>query len=161
MITAIYPGSFDPITLGHENIIRRGAKLVDTLYVSPLANSNKKSNVFSIEERVQQVKKVCEDMDNVKVITFQGLLKDYVKDNNITFILKGVRNSLDFEAEFQMATGISLLDNTVETLLIPTDISLLPISSSLVRDLASNKGDLTKFVPSVVVEDVKNRYKYM
>ncbi len=160
MITAIYPGSFDPITLGHKNIIKRASRLVDKLYVAPVGNSNKK-NVFSIDERILHVKKVVNNIENVEVVTFVGLLMDYVVDKNITFIIKGVRNNSDFDNEFQMATGIHMVNNAVETLFIPTDVSLLPISSSLVRDMASCKGDLQKYLPQEIIDDVKRKYNYL
>ncbi len=151
MISAIYPGSFDPLHLGHEDIIIRASKLVDVLYVGVLVNYHKK-HFLPLEKRLEVLEKRFEKYDNIKVVTFSGLLLDYCIEQNITFIIKGLRNTQDFQLEMDMAHGIKHVANEVETLFIPCSTKYSFISSSMVRDMHSTSGDVTKFISKEVKE---------
>ncbi|MFV0504298.1 MAG: pantetheine-phosphate adenylyltransferase [Lachnospirales bacterium] len=152
MKTAIYPGSFDPLTKGHENIIIRSAKLVDKLFVAPAINTNKK-NLFTIEERTKHLLEFTKNL-NVEVVTFTGLLANYVKANNIDFIIKGVRNTLDFEHEFQMAVANKAMENTIETILLPCDPKYFGVSSSIVKEIVANNGNTDGLVSDFIKNDI-------
>ncbi len=149
MIKAIYPGSFDPLHIGHENIILRASKLCDVLYVAVLENSNKK-HFLSLEKRFEILNKRFENYPNIVITTFKGLLVDYCVNEDITYIIKGVRNIQDFQNEFDMAQGIKYLNNKVETLFIPCDLEYSFVSSSMVRDLYNTSSDLSKLVSDEV-----------
>lgn len=152
MISAIYPGSFDPIHIGHEDVIKRAANIVDFLYVAVLDNSNKK-HFWSLEKRLQVIEEIFKDYDNIKVVTFKGLLFDYCKNNDIDFIVKGLRNSLDFQLEIDMAHGIKKLGD-VETLFIPCSIECSYISSTLVRDMYSTSKNVENMVSQQVLKSI-------
>ena len=141
MRVAIYPGSFDPITNGHLDIITRGSKVFDKLIVGVLVNVDK-VGLFSIEERVELIKRVTSHLENVEVVSFKGLLVDLAKKNDARVILKGLRAVSDFEYEFQMALMNSQLDSNVETLFMTTSAANSFLSSSSVKQVAKFGGDI-------------------
>lgn len=153
MKIAVYPGSFDPITLGHLDVIRRGAKVFDKVIVGVLVNVDKRG-LFDIEERVELIKKATKDIENVEVLSFDGLLIDFIKQCNATVILKGLRAFSDFEYEFQMALMNNKLDPEIETLFMMTSAQYSYISSSAIKQVAKFKGDLTGLVPEEVIPDI-------
>ncbi len=154
----LYAGSFDPLTLGHENIIIRASKIFDKVFIAVLYNEAK-SNLFTKEERIEMIKETTIKLGikNVEVITFNGLLVDFVKKHNNMCIIKGLRNTIDFEQELSMAQGIKNLDSSVETLFLPTEVSLSFISSSMVKSTLYFNGDVSKMVNSVVLKRLKNK----
>ena len=128
MSIAVYPGSFDPITNGHVDIIRRGAKVFDKVIIGVLVNVDKK-HLFEIDERVKLIKKVTNDIENVEVVSFNGLLVDLLKEYNANVVLKGLRNSIDFEYELQMSYMNRELDSNIETICMMSSPNNLHISS--------------------------------
>ena len=157
MSVAICPGSFDPITLGHLNIIRRASKIFDKVIVCVMCNSTKTSPMFTIEERTQMVEKSIERFPNVSVDTFSGLLTEYAKKYENAVVVKGLRAASDFEYEFQMALTNKKLNPNVETLFLTTASQNMYLSSSMVKQVASMGGDISSFVPEVIKQDIINR----
>ena len=146
---ALYPGTFDPLTRGHEDLVRRGAKIFDKLVVG-VADSPNKKPFFSMDERVQIAREVLSHYPNVEVKGFRGLLKDFVRDNNANVIIRGLRAVSDFEYEFQMAGMNRYLLPDVETMFLTPSDQYQFISGTIVREIASLGGDVSKFVfPSV------------
>ena len=158
MNIAVYPGSFDPITNGHLDIITRGSKIYDKLIVAVLINVDKKS-LFSIEERVDLIKKVTKNLNNVEVISFEGLLVDFAKINNSKVILKGLRTVADFEYEFQMALMNSKLDPDIETVFMMTSSAYSYVSSSSVKQVAKFGGSIEGLVPVELINEIENKFK--
>lgn len=158
MKKAICPGSFDPITKGHIDIITRASLLFDEVTVLIVVNPNKHPH-FSLEERKALAEKASAHLKNVRVDVHEGLLADYVKQNNINVIVKGLRAMSDFEYEFQMALTNKALVPETETVFLNTGKDFLFTSSSLVRELASFGGDISKFVPEEIYSDVIEHYK--
>ncbi|WP_294131556.1 pantetheine-phosphate adenylyltransferase [uncultured Clostridium sp.] len=158
MRVAIYPGSFDPITNGHLDIITRGSKVFDKLIVGVLVNVDK-VGLFPIEERVELIKRVTKHLENVEVVSFNGLLVDLAKRNNARVILKGLRAVSDFEYEFQMALMNSQLDSDVETLFMTTSAANSFLSSSSVKQVAKFGGKINGLVPDEIVDDVIRKIK--
>lgn len=153
---AVCPGSFDPITLGHLDIIHRAASMFDELIVVIMTNPAKKCS-FTAEERRQMIEKSVCGIDNIKVECFDGLLADYAAQKNASAIIKGLRAMSDFEYEFQMALTNKKLNPRVETLFLTTSAENMYLSSSMVRQIASMNGDITDFVPSVIHNDIMER----
>ncbi len=158
MRIAVYPGSFDPITNGHLDIIKRAAKLYDRVVVGVLNNSGK-NPVFTPEERVGMIKEVTLDMNNIEVDCFTGLLVDFVKEKSASVIIKGLRTVADFEYEFQMALLNKALNPEYETMFMMTDSKYSYISSSMVKELAGFRGDLTGLVPAEIINKIQEKYK--
>lgn len=153
MREAIYPGSFDPVTNGHLDIIRRGAKIFDKLTVSVLVNIDKKG-LFTIDERVELLKEATKEFDNVEIISFSGLLVELIKERENAVILKGLRNSTDFNYEMQMDNLNKTLNEKCETMYLISTPEYSSISSSAVKQIARFKGDIGSMVNSFTKERV-------
>lgn len=156
---AICPGSFDPITLGHLDIISRGSAMFDKVIVVVMSNVHKNNGSFSVEERVEMIKKSVAHLPNIEVDYFDGLLADYAAKKNAKAIIKGLRAMSDFEYEFQMALTNKKLNPDVETIFLTTSAENMYVSSSMVRQVASMGGDISDFVPSAIHADIINRLK--
>ena len=154
--TVICPGSFDPVTLGHLDIVTRASKLFDRVIVGVLVNSSK-SPIFSIEERIELLKEVTGHLDNVEVVGFNGLLAQYCEEHGVDAIVKGLRAVTDFEYEFQMALTNKKLNPEFETLFLPTSIEHMFLSSSMVKQIAGFGGDISHFVPECLLEKINQR----
>ena len=155
-ITALCPGSFDPVTCGHLDIITRAAKMVDKLIVVVASNGAKHCS-FTPEERVEMIKKCTAELSNVEVVHYDGLLADYAAKSNARAIIKGLRAMSDFEYEFQMSLTNKKLNPNVETLFLTTASQNMYLSSSMVKQVASMGGDISSFVPEVIKHDIINR----
>lgn len=159
MKIAVYPGSFDPVTLGHLDIIVRASKLFDKLIVGVL-NNNIKSPLFLVEERVNMLSEVTKDLPNVEVQSFSGLLVDFAKNNNANAVVRGLRAITDFEYELQMAQTNRILSEQVDTIFLTTNIEYSYLSSSTVKEVAMFGGDISKFLPKEVVPKVLEKYNH-
>ena len=155
---AVYPGSFDPVTYGHLDIIKRISKKVDYLVVAVLKNSAKES-FFSLEERIELLKEVTKDLKNVEIDSFQGLLTDYTKQKQCTTVIRGLRAVSDFEYEMQMALVNKKMNEEIETMFMASSTKYGYLSSSIVKEIASLGGNISCFVPEVVEVALKNKYK--
>jgi pantetheine-phosphate adenylyltransferase len=155
--TAVYPGSFDPITYGHLDIIERGLEVFDEIVIAVARNSEKKS-LFSTEERIRHIEETIGDNPNVSVDTFDGLLVDYVLSKGAKVILRGLRAVSDFEYEFQIAQMNHNLKNEVETLFMMTSVPYGYLSSSIVKEVASLKGPVESLVPPVVRQALVEKF---
>lgn len=156
MKSAIYPGSFDPITNGHLDVIKRGTKIFDKIIVAVLINVEKKG-LFDVQERVELIKQATQGIENVEVISFEGLLIDLLKQKETNIILKGLRSVTDFEYELQMALMNNKLDKEVETLFMATATETSFVSSSVVKQVAKFGGSIEGLVPSNIIEDVERK----
>lgn len=156
MKRAVYPGSFDPVTKGHLDIIERAATIVDELVVGVL-NNNVKTPLFSVEERVNMLIDVTRHIPNARVEAFSGLSVEFVKKCNASFIVRGLRAVTDFEYELQMAQTNRSIDREVDTLFLTTALNYAYISSTIVKEVASYGGDISGFVPPSVVEQVYHK----
>ncbi len=157
MRTGVYPGTFDPITLGHMDIIRRGAKLVDKLVVGVTTNPSK-SPMFTLEERLAMVRRETADMgDKIEIVAFDLLLMDFAERAGASIIIRGLRAVADFEYEYQMAGMNQQLNNRIETVFLMADVALQPIASRLVKEIALYGGAIERFVPQRVVQEVVAR----
>lgn len=154
MKIAVYPGSFDPVTIGHLDIIKRAALLFDKVIVLALINTSKKT-CFSKEERVLFLKKTTCDIKNVEVDFFEGLLVDYLKEKSLKYVVKGIRNAFDFNYEFNMDIVNKTLYNDVETIFLSSRIENMHISSSCIKEIALLGGDVSGFVPECIREYIK------
>lgn len=152
--TGVYPGTFDPVTLGHVDIIRRGAKLVDRLVIGVATNPSK-SPMFTLAERVAQVRREVDDIDPaIEVVTFDSLLMHFARAQHANMILRGLRAVADFEYEFQMAGMNQQLDPAIETVFLMAGVALQPIASRLVKEIAIYGGDIHAFVPPRIATEV-------
>ena len=157
MKRAIYPGSFDPVTNGHVDIILRSSKIVDKLIVGVLNNSAKKS-LFSVEERVSMLKELTKDLPNVEVTSFDGLLVDYMREIDASIIVRGLRAVTDFEYELQIAQTNHIENTDIETIFLTTNQQYSYLSSTIVKEFASYGGDISKFVPEQFVDRIYEKY---
>ncbi len=158
MRKGIYPGSFDPVTLGHLDIIRRASELVDELVIAVLRNNAKKS-LFSVEERIGFLKQVTADIPRVRVISFGGLLVDCAVEYGTHTIIRGLRAVTDFEYELQLAQTNKRLRPDIDTVFLTTNVEYAYLSSSVVREIAGYGGDISHFVPECIIEDVYKKAK--
>ncbi len=156
--TVICPGSFDPVTLGHFDIIKRASNMFDKVIVAVLVNSSK-SPCFSIEERIELLKEVTAGIDNVEIASFDGLLVEYCRERKVDAIVKGLRMVSDFEYEFQMALTNKKLNPQLETIFLTADAESTYLSSSIVREVGSMGGDISNFVPACVHDRIVERIK--
>jgi pantetheine-phosphate adenylyltransferase len=156
MRIGVYPGTFDPITLGHMDIISRGAKLVDRLIIGVATNPSK-SPLFSLDERVAQVQRETARIPNVEVVSFDALLMHFAEEQGASVIVRGLRAVADFEYEFQMAGMNQQLNDDIETVFLMADVALQPIASRLVKEIASYGGNIDKFVPARIAGEVRDR----
>ena len=157
MRTAIYPGSFDPVTLGHLNIIKRAAAMFDELIVCVSVNSSKSGGLFTPEERVELIRRVTEDIPNVRVDCSRELLASYAKRNKAKVLVKGLRAVSDYEAECQMAMINAKLYSKLDTIFLYTSPKYAYLSSTVVKEMARYGADLSDFVPRQIIEDVQNK----
>ena len=155
---AIYPGSFDPCTNGHLDIIERSSKIFEKVIVAVLINSSK-TPTFTVEERIDLLKTATEHITNVEVVSFNGLLAQFAQDRNAKVIIKGLRAVSDFEYEFQMSLTNTKLNPNVETLFMTTKSENMYLSSSIVREVARYGGDISDMVPKVITEKIYKKFK--
>jgi len=156
MAIFIYPGSFDPITFGHLDIIERASLMTEKLVVGVLNNSSKKP-LFTVEERVEMIKKATKHLPNVEVKAFSGLTVDFAKSENATTIVRGLRAVTDFEYELQLSQTNRKIAPTIDTIFLTTNLQFAYLSSSIVKEVASYHGDISGFVPDFVKDAVSNK----
>lgn len=159
MKRAIYPGSFDPVTLGHLNIIKRAAAIFDELIVLVSVNSSKSSGMFQPEERVELIRKCTEGIPNVKVDLCHGLVADYARANKAKVLVKGLRAVSDYESEIQLAMVNSKLYSKLDTVFLYSSPKYAYLSSTVVKEMARYGADLTDFVPRQIIADVQNKFQ--
>lgn len=157
MKTAIYPGSFDPTTFGHIDIIERASKIFDRLVVGVLNNQSKKP-LFTVDERVSMLKIVTKDLPNVEIASFCGLLVDFAKAYDSHVVVRGLRAITDFEYELQMSQTNHILDPELDTVFLTTDLKYSYLSSTTVREVASFQGDIKAFVPEFVEREMRKKF---
>ncbi len=157
MRKAIYPGSFDPVTFGHLDIIERSAQIVDELVVGVL-NNRSKNSLFSLEERVSMIKEMTKDYPNVTVASFEGLLVDYMREIHATLIIRGLRAVTDFEYELQIAQSNHVQNSEIETIFLTANLQYSYLSSTIVKEFASYGGDISKFVPKPYIDKIYKKY---
>jgi pantetheine-phosphate adenylyltransferase len=158
MKIAIYPGSFDPITNGHLDILERGAKIFDKVVIA-VADNMRKEAVFSAQERMDLIKNCTTDFENVEIDCFTGLVVDYAKSVNASVIIRGLRQVTDFEYEFQMALMNRQLNDDIDTIFLMPHEKYTYLSSSVVREITELNGDVSRFVPENVLKKLKNKYR--
>ena len=156
MKKAIYPGSFDPVTLGHLDVIRRASQLFDHLVIAVLHNSAK-TPLFSVEERVKMLKEVTKDLPNVEIIPFDGLLVDFAEQIGADVVIRGLRAITDFEYELQMSQTNQRMKPDIETMFLTTSIEYSYLSSTTVREIAAFGGDVSQFVPEAVSSELEKK----
>ena len=157
MRTAVYPGSFDPVTLGHYDIIERTAKMVDKLIIGVL-NNKAKCPLFSAQERVNMLKEVTSSLPNVEIQSFEGLLIDFVRRSHADIVVRGLRAITDFEYELQIAQTNHVENPEVETIFLTTSLQYSYLSSTIVKEFASYGGDISKFVPARFIDRIYEKY---
>jgi pantetheine-phosphate adenylyltransferase len=160
MRIGVYPGTFDPLTLGHMDIIRRGAKLVDKLVIGVATNISK-SPMFTLAERKAQVLREVDGIAGVDVVEYDSLLMNFAEEQGASIIVRGLRTGTDFEYEFQMVGMNQQLNSRIETVFLMADVALQPIASKLVKEIAVYDGDIRKFVPPRIAVDVVERVRQM
>lgn len=158
MIKAVYPGSFDPLSNGHLDIINRAAKILDELHIIVSVNKSKK-NTFTIEERVNMIKLVTKHLPNVYVTSYEGLVVNYCKENGIKILIRGLRNYQDYEAEFSLYQFNRDIDSNVETMLMMPTNKHIFVSSSAIKELVSFDADISNYVPAEIKDMIINKYK--
>ncbi|MCD6221662.1 pantetheine-phosphate adenylyltransferase [bacterium] len=156
---AVYPGSFDPITNGHIDVIKRSLKIVDKVIIA-VSSFQRKNFLFTLKERIEMIKETFKGEERVEVDSFDGLLVDYLKKKNLNLIVRGLRAISDFEYEFQMALVNRKLNKEIETIFIMPGEEYFFISSTLVKEIAKLKGQISCFVPSVVEKKLKEKFNY-
>ena len=156
MKTAIYPGSFDPVTLGHINIIKRAANAFDKVIVCVMVNSEKNGGLFTPEERLELLRRSIQ-MENVELDVYRGMVADYTKEKGARVLVKGLRAVSDYEQEVQMAMINSKLNPDLDTVFFPSSEKYTYLSSSVAKELARYNADLSEFLPREILEDVKQR----
>ena len=156
MKTAVYPGSFDPVTLGHLDIIERSARMSDQLIIGVL-NNNSKTPLFSVQERVNMLKEITKDLGNVEVKAFAGLLIDFVRDNQADVVIRGLRAVTDFEYELQLAQTNRVIAPEVDTIFLTTNLRYSYLSSSIVKEIAEFDGEISAFLHPAVAEKVREK----
>ena len=156
MLRAIYPGSFDPVTFGHLDIMTRACNIVDELIIGVLRNKAKMP-LFSVEERVKMLEEVTCNLPNVRIIPFEGLLVDFAKELDAKVVIRGLRAITDFEYELQMAQTNQKLQSDIETLFLTTSLDYSYLSSTTVKEVASFGGDISQFVPKAVADRIKDK----
>jgi len=156
MTTAIYPGSFDPVTKGHLNIIQRASRIFERLIVCVMVNAEKRP-MFSTAERVEMIRRVTRDLDNVRVDSSDELLAEYAQRHEIKVIVKGLRAATDFEKEFQMSLINHKLDPGLDTMFLTSEHQFMYLSSSVVKELGSHGADLSDFLPEAILSDCAER----
>ncbi len=160
MTKAVYSGSFDPVTMGHMDIIKRAASMFEELTIAILYNPDK-SPLFLVEERVNMVKEAVKDLPNVTVDSFSGFLYEYAKKHDIHICIRGLRTASDFEYELPQAQfSRSLSDGALETIFLPTSLEYAHLSSSAVREIAKFHGDLKGYVPDCVLQNMYDKFRY-
>ena len=156
MLRAVYPGSFDPVTYGHLDIIERSAKLVDELIIGVL-NNKAKTPLFSAEERVRMLKGVTKGMPNVTIVPFDGLLVEFARRMEATMVVSGLRAITDFEYELQMSQTNHKLEPEIETVFLTTGLDYSYLSSTTVKEVAAFGGDISQFVPNLVADTMREK----
>lgn len=156
MRRALYPGTFDPVTFGHLDLIRRGAALFDQLTVG-IADNPRKTPLFSVRSRTAMIRRHVRDLPNVEVVAFRGLVVDYAAERGIQTLLRGVRTTADFEFEYQMALTNRALRPAVESVFVMPSAEFAYLSSSLIKEVVVNGGDASRWLPEDVLEAVKRR----
>ena len=156
--TVICPGSFDPVTLGHLDIIKRASKMCGKVYIAVLVNSSKTPS-FSIEERIELLSDAVKGLDNVEIVSFEGLLAEYCRQHGVDAIVKGLRAVSDFDYEFQMAMANKKINPELETIFLTADSDSMYLSSSMVREIGSMGGDISNFVPECVHDRIVKKLK--
>ena len=156
MIKAIYPGTFDPITVGHLDVIRRAAKIYDRLVIAVMENRNKKCT-FSKEERKELIEKCVADLDNVTVVIGEGLTVDLARELDCRIIIRGIRAVSDYESELALATANMQLNENIETVFMVAKPELSFLSSSIAKEIASFKGDITSYIPEAIIREVSDK----
>lgn len=159
MKTAIYPGSFDPVTLGHLNIIKRASVCFDRLIVCVMVNSDKPAGTFTPDERVDMLRRVTEKLPNVEIDQFSGLVADYAREQKACTLIKGLRAVSDYEKEVQMALINRKLNPRLDTMFLPSGAKYNHLSSSVVKEMARYGADLSDFVPREIIDEVNDRIK--
>lgn len=157
MRRAIYPGSFDPITFGHLDIIERSSRMFDEIVVSVL-NNTQKNPLFSIDERVNMIQGLLRDYDNVRVTSFEGLLIDHAKREDANIVIRGLRAVTDFEYELQIAQTNHVENESLDTVFLVTSLNYSYLSSTIVREFASYGGDISRFVPKEIIPLIMAKY---
>ena len=155
---ALYPGSFDPLTFGHLDLIQRGSDLFGEVLIAVLDNTSKKAT-FSCERRIEQIKNATRDIPGCRTIAFKGLTVDCAREHNADLILRGLRAMSDFEYELQISHTNRSLNRDIETIFLSTDTNFSFLSSSLVKEVAKFNGEIKHMVPPIVEKDLKNFYK--